>query len=105
VVATGPHRWVRNPIYIAALLVVLGQAWLFMSLPLLAYAGAMALCCHLFVIGYEEPALRRRFGSAYLEYRRAVPRWIPRPPRRAAHAAIGEGAAAGPDAVPGEVGR
>ena len=83
VVAAGPYRWVRNPIYISALLVVLGQAWLFMSLPLLAYAGAMALCCHLFVAGYEEPALRRRFGAAYLEYRRAVPRWIPRRPRGA----------------------
>jgi len=82
VVATGPYRWVRNPIYLAALLVVLGQAWLFMSLPLLAYAGAMALCCHLFVIGYEEPMLRRRFGSAYLDYRNAVPRWVPRPPGR-----------------------
>jgi len=105
VVATGPHRWVRNPIYIAALLVVLGQAWLFMSLPVLAYAGAMALCCHLFVIGYEEPTLRRRFGSAYLEYRRTVPRWIPRPPRRAVRAAAGHAAPAGPDAVHGEVGR
>jgi protein-S-isoprenylcysteine O-methyltransferase Ste14 len=83
VVATGPYRWVRNPIYISALLVVGGQAWLFGSLPVLAYAGAMALCCHLFVIGYEEPALRRRFGSDYLEYKRTVPRWIPRPPRPA----------------------
>jgi protein-S-isoprenylcysteine O-methyltransferase Ste14 len=83
VVATGPYLWVRNPIYISALLVVLGQAWLFGSLPLLAYAGAMALCCHLFVIGYEEPALRRRFCSAYLEYKSTVPRWIPRRPRHA----------------------
>lgn len=82
VVAVGPYRWVRNPIYIAALLVVLGGAWLFLSLPLLAYAGAMAVCFHLFVIGYEEPTLRRRFGSTYLEYQRKVPRWIPHPPRR-----------------------
>lgn len=82
VVAAGPYRWVRNPIYLAALLVVLGEAWLFLSLPLLAYAGAMAVCFHLFVIGYEEPTLRRRFGSTYLEYQRTVPRWIPRPPRR-----------------------
>jgi protein-S-isoprenylcysteine O-methyltransferase Ste14 len=81
VVAVGPYRWVRNPIYVAALLVVLGEAWLFLSLPLLAYAGAMAVFFHLFVIGYEEPTLRRRFGSSYLEYRRSVPRWIPRPPR------------------------
>jgi len=80
VVAQGPYRWVRNPIYIAALLVVLGQAWLFGSVPLLAYAGAMAITFHLFIAGYEERTLRRRFGRSYLEYRQAVPRWIPRPP-------------------------
>jgi len=40
----------------------------------------MAACFHLFVIGYEERTLARRFGPDYLEYRRAVPRWIPRKP-------------------------
>jgi protein-S-isoprenylcysteine O-methyltransferase Ste14 len=79
-VAAGPYRYVRNPIYLAALLVVLGEAWLFLSPPLLAYAGAMAVSFHLFVTGYEERTLRRRFGGTYLEYRRTVPRWIPRPP-------------------------
>ncbi len=83
VVAAGPYRWVRNPIYIAALLIVLGEAWLFLSLPLLAYVGAMAVCFHLFVTGYEERTLGRRFGPTYLEYRRMVPRWIPRPPGQA----------------------
>jgi protein-S-isoprenylcysteine O-methyltransferase Ste14 len=82
VVAAGPYRWVRNPIYLAALLVVLGQAWLFLSLPLLAYAAAMAIVFHLFVIGYEERTLGHRFGPDYLEYRRTVPRWLLRPPRR-----------------------
>ena len=81
-VATGPYRWVRNPIYLAALMIVLAEAWLFMSLPLLAYAGALAVCFHLFVTGYEERTLRRRFGSTYLEYLRTVRRWIPRPPHR-----------------------
>ena len=81
VVATGPYRWVRNPIYLAALLVVLGEAWLFMSPPLLVYAAAMAVFCHLFVTGYEERKLSRQFGDSYLEYRRTVPRWIPRRPR------------------------
>ena len=83
VVARGPYRWVRNPIYLAALLVVLGEAWLFTSPRLLAYAAAMAACFHLFVTGYEERKLGRRFGDSYLEYRRRVPRWIPRPPRQA----------------------
>lgn len=82
VVAVGPYRWVRNPIYVAALMIVAGEAWLFLSLSVLAYAGAMAIFFHLFVTGYEERMLRRRFGSAYLDYRRAVPRWIPRRPRR-----------------------
>jgi protein-S-isoprenylcysteine O-methyltransferase Ste14 len=81
VVAAGPYRWVRNPIYLAALLIVLGEAWLFLSPALLVYAGAAAVFFHLLVIGYEEPALRRRFGRAYLEYQRTVPRWIPRRPR------------------------
>jgi protein-S-isoprenylcysteine O-methyltransferase Ste14 len=79
-VAVGPYRWVRNPIYIAALLVVVGEAWLFLSFSLLVYAGTMALLLHLFVITYEEPTLRRRFGETYTEYFAAVPRWIPRPP-------------------------
>lgn len=92
VVATGPFRWVRNPLYLAALLVVLGQAWLFWSLTLLIYAAAMAVTFHLFVLGYEEPTLRGRFGN-YPEYQRAVPRWIPRPPRQP-DAAAGPGQAA-----------
>jgi protein-S-isoprenylcysteine O-methyltransferase Ste14 len=82
VVAVGPYCWVRNPIYIAALCIVLGEAWLFLSLPLLSYAGAMAICFHLFVVGYEEPTLRHRFGRVYSEYQRTVARWIPRLPRR-----------------------
>lgn len=81
VVTVGPYRWVRNPIYLAALLVVVGEAWLFRSPPLLAYAAVMAVVFHLFVLAYEEPALRRRFGDAYLAYRRSVPRWLPLRPR------------------------
>jgi protein-S-isoprenylcysteine O-methyltransferase Ste14 len=81
VVAAGPFRWVRNPIYLSALLVVLGEALLFWSLSLFLYAVAMAIVFHVFVIVYEERTLRRRFGESYLEYRRAVPRWLPRPPR------------------------
>jgi protein-S-isoprenylcysteine O-methyltransferase Ste14 len=81
VVAAGPYRWVRNPIYLAALLIVLGQAWLFLAPQLLAYAAVMAVFFHLFITGYEERTLARRFGPAYLAYQRSVPRWIPRPPR------------------------
>ena len=84
VVAVGPYRWVRNPINIAPLLIVIAGAWLF---PLAAaarvYSWAAAISFHLFVIGYEgEPTLRRRFGEKYVEYRRSVLRWFPRRPRR-----------------------
>jgi protein-S-isoprenylcysteine O-methyltransferase Ste14 len=81
VVAAGPYRWVRNPIYIAALLIVSGEAWLFLSVGVLVYAGVLAVAFHLLVTGYEEPRLRARFGGQYGDYRRAVSRWIPHPPR------------------------
>jgi protein-S-isoprenylcysteine O-methyltransferase Ste14 len=81
-VAVGPYRWVRNPIYLGALLVLIGEAWLFASIPLLVYAGAAAVGVHLFVVGYEEPTLQRRFGHEYDAYRRNVSRWLPRRPMR-----------------------
>jgi protein-S-isoprenylcysteine O-methyltransferase Ste14 len=59
-VVSGPYQWVRNPIYLAALTVILGEAWLFHSAALLVYSAAMAALFHVFVIAYEEPALRRR---------------------------------------------
>jgi protein-S-isoprenylcysteine O-methyltransferase Ste14 len=79
-VAVGPYRWVRNPIYLSALLIVVGEAWLFASLPVLLYAIALAIGFHLLVIGYEEPTLHQRFGDEYAAYRRRVSRWIPRRP-------------------------
>ncbi len=81
VVAAGPYRWVRNPIYISALLIVGGEAWLFLSPALLLYTGVLAVAFHLLVIGYEEPRLRARFGEQYETYTDTVSRWIPRRPR------------------------
>ena len=74
------YRWVRNPMYVAVLEVVVGEAAGFGSVALLGYAVALWLVFHLFVTLYEEPGLAARFGLAYEAYRRAVPRWIPRPP-------------------------
>jgi protein-S-isoprenylcysteine O-methyltransferase Ste14 len=81
VVAAGPYRWVRNPIYIAAVLIVSGEAWLFLSVNLLLYTAGLAVACHLIVVGYEEPRLRARFGEPYEEYRHTVSRWVPHRPR------------------------
>lgn len=77
-VMTGLYRSVRNPMYLAAELVLVGQAMLFESLTILVYAALMWLIFHLFVVYYEEPNLKGKFGAAYEEYCDAVPRWIPR---------------------------
>jgi len=76
---------VRNPIYIAALLVLLGEAWLFLSLPLVVYAVLAGIGCHVFVVLYEEPTLCKRFGAEYERYRGNVWRWIPHVPQPRTH--------------------
>lgn len=81
-VVRGLYRYTRNPMYVGVLSVILGQALLFRSLHLLAYTAGLFTVFHLFVRLYEEPSLTRRFGDAYLRYRRTVPRWLPLPPRR-----------------------
>jgi protein-S-isoprenylcysteine O-methyltransferase Ste14 len=79
-VTTALHRYVRNPMYIGVALVIIGESALFRRPHLLAYATAMLLIAHLFVVLYEEPTLRRQFGASYDAYRRSVPRWIPKLP-------------------------
>jgi protein-S-isoprenylcysteine O-methyltransferase Ste14 len=64
--------------YVAVVSVIVGQALLLGSARVLLYAAAVALAFSLFVVLYEEPALRRQFGHAYDEYRAAVPRCVPR---------------------------
>ncbi len=77
-VTTALHRRVRNPMYIGVALAILGQGALFRSLHIVEYAALMLLTAHVFVILYEEPTLQRQFGESYAQYRRSVPRWIPR---------------------------
>jgi protein-S-isoprenylcysteine O-methyltransferase Ste14 len=77
-VTTALHRYVRNPMYIGVALAIFGEAVLFRSFHIAEYAALMLLTAHLFVVSYEEPTLRRQFGESYEEYRRKVPRWIPK---------------------------
>jgi protein-S-isoprenylcysteine O-methyltransferase Ste14 len=81
-VARGLYRVVRNPMYVGVLLVLLGESLVSGSWALLRYAVLVWLCFHLFVVLYEEPALRRKFGASYEGYRKRVWRWIPRLPPR-----------------------
>lgn len=77
-VTTALHRYVRNPMYIGVFMVLLGEAVTFRSVVLLGYAAFFCVPVQLFVVFYEEPTLRRQFGGSYEEYRRSVPRWIPK---------------------------
>ena len=77
-VVGGLYRYVRNPMYVAVLAAIVGQALLLGRLGLLLYAAAAWLIAAAFVRWYEEPTLTRRFGADYEAYRRAVPAWWPR---------------------------
>jgi protein-S-isoprenylcysteine O-methyltransferase Ste14 len=83
-VAVGLYRWVRNPMYVGVVGVLIGHALWFGGVWLPLYAAAVACGFHAFVVLYEEPALAHRFGDSYRRYRDAVPRWIPRRPAPAA---------------------
>ena len=76
-VIDGLHRYVRNPMYIGAALIVLGQSILFCCWHIAEYLVFFAVVVHLSVLFYEEPTLQKRFGDEYDQYRRRVPRWIP----------------------------
>jgi protein-S-isoprenylcysteine O-methyltransferase Ste14 len=80
-VMRGPYRWVRNPMYLAVLLFVLGEAVFFLSLTVLLYAVCLASAFQVFVMLIEEPGLQRRFGAMYSDYCNATSRWLPHPPR------------------------
>ena len=77
-VATGLYRYVRNPIYVGVLTIIIGDFLWFKSIWMLAYAVVAFLGMHLFVTLYEEPTLKAKFGLAYENYCKSVPRWIPK---------------------------
>ena len=77
-VVRGPYRLVRNPMYLGAGLALAGSAAFYQSLPLLGYTALFLLISHLFVVLYEEPALRQTFDGDYQSYCRRVGRWWPR---------------------------
>jgi len=77
-VIRGPYRFVRNPMYLGAGLALAGTALYYESWPLLRYTGFFLLATYLFVVCYEERALRRTFGSQYEAYCGRVRRWLPR---------------------------
>ena len=76
-VIRGPYRVVRNPMYIGAATILAGIAIFYESLAVVIYAVGFLLVFHLFVVFYEEPTLRRKFGPDYIAYSHRVGRWWP----------------------------
>jgi protein-S-isoprenylcysteine O-methyltransferase Ste14 len=77
-VVSGLYRYVRNPIYVGALLILLGHVFWHPARSILWMPVIVGITAHLFVTLYEEPHLRKTFGAAYEQYCMSVPRWIPK---------------------------
>jgi len=77
-VVKGLYRYVRNPMYLAVVSIIFAQAMILGSVSLLAYGLLVWLAFHLFVLAYEEPTLRKTFGTEYGAFCANVPRWAPR---------------------------
>src|SRR5262245_57666897 len=77
-VVTGLYRSVRNPMYVQVVAITLGPALRLGGWRAIVYGAVFWLACHVFVLLYEEPTLKRTFGPEYEVFRANVPRWIPR---------------------------
>jgi protein-S-isoprenylcysteine O-methyltransferase Ste14 len=77
-VAVGPYRHIRNPMISAVAALLLGEAVYFGSAILAGWSILFIVVNHVYFLVSEEPGLERRFGAAYVDYRRSVPRWLPR---------------------------
>jgi protein-S-isoprenylcysteine O-methyltransferase Ste14 len=79
-VITGFYRWVRNPMYLGLGLVLIGEAAAFprLTITMLVMCAVGWCATTLFILGFEEPVLRTKFGDDYIEYCNHVRRWIPR---------------------------
>jgi protein-S-isoprenylcysteine O-methyltransferase Ste14 len=81
-VASGPYRYVRNPMYVGGLATLAGAGLTVSSPAILLLALTAFAAVHLLVVFYEEPALTATFGDSYLRYKKAVHRWLVRKPSR-----------------------
>lgn len=85
-VQRGAYRWVRNPMYLAVLAIIGAEGLFLRSTHIAIYWMCLACLFQIFVMMHEERDLSFRFGAMYEDYKRAVPRWIPRAPLASADA-------------------
>jgi protein-S-isoprenylcysteine O-methyltransferase Ste14 len=77
-VVRGPYRFVRNPMISGVLLIIAAESLVFRSLRLADWAFAFAVINLIYIPLLEEPLLKMRFGEEYQQYKRNVPRLLPR---------------------------
>jgi protein-S-isoprenylcysteine O-methyltransferase Ste14 len=77
-VAVGPYRYMRNPMITGVLTMLVGEALFLGSRAIAIWAATFLVINQVYFLLIEEPGLEGRFGAAYLEYKSAVPRWIPK---------------------------
>lgn len=77
-VVSGPYRYVRNPMLLSVLSILLGEAIFFGSFPILIWCVAFWIINTIYFIWFEEPSLVLRFGNDYMDYKKNVRRWLPR---------------------------
>lgn len=78
IVVVGIYRYVRNPMISGVIAILLGEALLLRSWPVLVWAGFVIVINMIYIPLLEEPGLHERFGASYAKYAASVPRWIPR---------------------------
>ncbi len=77
-VASGPYKYVRNPMSLGMAALILGLGLYKRSVCILLFAAGLVLVLHLVAVYVEEPGLQKRFGARYHAYKQSVNRWLPR---------------------------
>ena len=77
-VINGLYRYVRNPMILGVLTVLIGESCAILSHRILIWAGCFFVINTIWFLVFEEPSLEKKFGEEYRQYKRNVPRWITR---------------------------
>ena len=76
-IVVGLYRYVRNPMYVGVMIILLAQSAFFWSSTLLSYTAFCFVIANVLIVGYEENRLRHKYGDEYRQYCAHVGRWIP----------------------------
>lgn len=77
-IVRGPYRYCRNPMITGVLFILIGESFILSSTNILEWAGIFFLINNVYFLLFEEPDLYSTFGEDYTQYKKNVPRWLPR---------------------------